>query len=171
MKIKGFLAFAAVVFTLAIKAQITVSCCYNGYWGEYTGKYSGWQAYGNNSGFAVYSGTDHPSNYFFRFSINNYRTPSKEELKLHNKTNTWYEYSGTVEYYVCEKYPTIVDILKEYGYPCFKESDSYLYAPIAKRTALATIKIAPYKKYPRDYNFWFDGVGIAISLGNWYFNQ
>ena len=151
------------------KAQIRTNAYYDGYWGEWKDQwlpslYSStpekfyYRIYGNESGFIVYDADNHPSDYVFKFQINNYVAPTKQQIKEHYKRDEWYEYSGTVEYYVVESKPTIKEILKDHcDWPGRTE-------PIAKRIANATIKIAPYKKHPRTYNIFFDDVAVGIML-------
>lgn len=169
------------------------ACYYDGYWSE-------WRSFsaklnGNYNGFIIYSPWEHPSNYYFSFEID-YRTPpTKKEVKEHFKKKEWWEYRGTVEYYVCDVYPTIKDCLKQYGRPLMKsdvESDDYngklsvlrasrirqqgSFVPrgLTKRTASATIKIAPYSHKtlrPKVYNIWFEGIGFGIDMDNSYFQD
>ena len=168
---KIFVTFLALVaFPLCALAQLSTNIYYNGYWGEWKKQYytytkqSWYQIYGNYSGFIIYYSLDHPSEHLLKFQIDSYRTPSKEERKNHRKNNIWYEYTGIVEYSVNSDYPTIKDALKSaYTFPCVKNGDGY------KKTARATIKIAPYKDYPQVYNIWFEDVGIAIDLGAQHF--
>lgn len=156
------------------KAQIRTNAYYDGYWGQWKDQwlpslYSStpeefyYGLYGNESGFIVYHADDHPSDYVFKFQINNYVAPTKQQIKEHNKRHEWYEYSGTVEYNVVESKPTIKEILKDHGFPIYSDWPGRT-EPIAKRVANATIKIAPYKKHPEVYNIWFDDVAIAIEL-------
>ena len=132
-----------VAFPLCALAQLSTNIYYNGYWGEWKKQY---YTYTKQSWYQIYG---------------NY---SKEERKNHRKNNIWYEYTGIVEYSVNSDYPTIKDALKSsYTFPCVKNGDGY------KKTARATIKIAPYKDYPQVYNIWFEDVGIAIDLGAQHF--
>ena len=172
MKKKIFSFLILVAFPLYTLAQISTNIYYDGYWGTWKKEYdtytkdSWYQLYGNNSGFIIYNQIFHPSQYFFKFQIDSYSAPSKEERKNHRKNDIWYEYTGTVEYFVNSDYPTIKDALKGvYAFPCVRNDNGN------KRTARAIIKIAPYKKYPQVYNIWFEDVGIAIDLGSLHFNQ
>jgi len=169
------LLIASVFLTITAKAQISTCAYYDGYWGKWKQRYVRWPSgqitmnddefRGNYSGFIIYDKSDHPSQYFFKFQINNYVPPTKQQIKEHYKKNEWYEYSGTVEYFVVEDLPTIKDILKEIGFPLYHKDIHDGFGNYAvKRVANATIKIAPYKKHPETYNFWFDNVGLAISL-------
>ncbi len=175
-----FVIITFALLTIAAKAQISTCAYYDGYWGEWTQQYLlplySWEQrkdyynlYGNYSGFIIYDKEFHPSQYCFKFQINNYVPPTKKQIKEHYKKKEWYEYSGTVEYYVVESEPTIKDVLKATTNPY--GSGFPIYNHGAKRVANATIKIAPYKKRPQVYNFWFDDVGFAISLDFIEFNN
>lgn len=171
---RKIMLFAFCIFLSNIaKAQIRTNAYYDGYWGEWqiqwlpslfssTPEKFYYGLYGNESGFIVYDADLHPSDYVFKFQINNYVAPTKKQIKEHYKRQEWYEYYGTVEYFVVEEYPTIKDILKQWGFPLYGQHTTG--TPIAKRVANATIKIAPYKKHPEVYNIWFDDVAIAIQL-------
>ena len=109
-----------------------------------------------------------PLNSFcFKFEIDNYIKPNKREIKQHLKNEQWYEYTGWVEYFVCERLPTIYDVLidvtKNASWINFPNipSDGYP-ARVVKRRARAIIKIAPYKKIPKVFNIYFDGVGVGL---------
>lgn len=160
--------------TSVIKAQIRTCAYYDGYWGKweerwipklYLPREDYYNLYGDYSGFIVYDKEGHPSQYTFKFQIDNYVPPSKKEIKEHYKRQEWYEHTGTVEYFVVESAPTIKDILKKWGFPIYyHDSNRFKGEPTARRIANATIKIAPYKKHPTVYNIWFDDVAIAIEL-------
>ncbi len=178
---------------------ISTAYLYKGYWSnwneagfEYVDimkKRSAIGLAGNNGGFCLYKSSDHPSDYFFYFSITGYSTPTKKEIKKHYKAKEAWVYNGYVEYYVCDVYPTIEDCFKELGRPLQKSDlEAYDYnsklslmkasqikksgyfTPIGykKIKKTATIKIMPYKKLPQVYNFFFDNVGYAIDLGMYY---
>lgn len=96
-----------------------------------------------------------------------------------NKTTEWESYSGYIEYYVSDQYPTIYSQLTSNRYKFYTITDlddALAYLPFAvtsetngavKRTANATIKIAPHKKNkPQTYNIHFDGVAIGLDLRN-----
>lgn len=173
MNKKILLCVSFIFLVIIAKAQIRTCAFYDGYWGEWkeqwipslfssTPEEFFYKLYGNESGFIVYDVGDHPSEYVFKFQINNYIAPTKQQIKEHNKKQEWYEYSGIVEYFVVENYPTIKDILKKWGFPLYHQHVTG--TPVAKRVANATIKIAPYKKHPELYNIWFDDVAIGIHL-------
>lgn len=165
---------------------------YDGYWGKWDLD-SGTKIHGNYGGFVIYSDFDnHPSKYFFKFTINNYVKPEKKEIKKHLKNNLWWEYQGTVEYYICDLYPTLTDFVKikyrflrdfdvndsEYekklsALKASKMLKGQSFTPISFKKVIkqATIKIAPYKKVPRVYNIYTDDCGIALDLRGLYFAE
>lgn len=101
------------------------------------------------------------TNYRFKFQINSYIQPSKDEIKAHWKNKQPFVYYGTAEYYVSDGETTIKQILKNYGMPFLRSSST----GAIKRIVSAEIRILPYKKHPVCYNIFFDDVGFAISLG------
>lgn len=156
-------------------AQLSTCAYYDGYWGKWKEQYtrysnysnSYYDIYGDYSGFSINYKSDHPSLYCLKFQISSYSPPSKEEIKYHYKNKIPFEYSGIVEYFVSDSYPTIKSALKVWGFTYVKNGDSNS----SKRIANATIKILPYKNHPVCYNLCFEDVAIGIDLGTWYFNQ
>lgn len=168
---KNFLLLCLFLITsLYVQAQISTCAYYDGYWGEWKKQYytysesCRYKIYGNYSGFIVHYNTDHPSKYIFKFQADSYSQPTKETIKYHWKNKTWYEYNGFVEYFIDNSYPTIKSALKTWSFAFITNTSDHV-----KRTARATIKIAPYKDHPRVYNIYFEDVGIAIDLGRWSF--
>lgn len=151
-------------------AQIKLSCYFDGYW-------SAWHAYrssirGGYDGFILYNPSDGPWYPFFKFTINNYYIPSDKGTRNNNiKNNRWYEFSGTVEYYICDDFPSAYQGFKKYREPVLidpkRTQDEG--RPVKKITSRATIKIAPFKDHPKVYNIWFENVGYGIDLGNMHF--
>lgn len=198
MQVKRFIILVIVAFlsTCCCFSQDMYFCFnYDGYWGDWKSCYQWYRIYGSYNGFLIYVNDEHPSDYFFSFTIDNRTAPSKKEVKEHFKSKTWWEYQGTVEYYVCDVYPTIKDCFKEFGRPLRKsdlktteysgklsvlratrirQQGSFVAQGVTKRTARATIKIAPYSHKtlkPRVYNIYFDNVGFGIDLGGNYFSE
>lgn len=177
-----FISAFFFAISLYASAQIKVCCYYDGYWSEWEEAYLSdlygrldptipyLKIYGNYSGFCTYGNTAHPSTYSFKFQITNYTIPDKKTKKEHLKKGKWYEYSGTVEYYVKEDLPTIKDILKRESIFGHFPSITPSYGT-RKRSVNATIQIAPYKDHPRVYNIWFEGVGVGIDIGTIYFPE
>lgn len=180
MNRKFVLCVFCLLLAIIAKAQISTCSWHDGYWGEWkshTTRYTyippsyEYDIYGNYSGFIIYKKGAHPSEYIFKFQANSYSTPDKKTIKYHMKNNLWYEYSGTVEYYVTESYPTIAAVLKAFEFPYFNCNSGSSGNPCVKRTANATIKIAPYKKTPKCYNIYFDNVAVGIDMETSTFNQ
>lgn len=198
MQVKRLIILVVVAFmpTCFCFSQNMYFCFnYDGYWGDWESCFQWYKIYGSYNGFLIYESHKHPSEYFFNFEINNRTAPSKKEVKEHFKSNTWWEYQGTVEYYVCDVYPTIKDCFKQFGRPLLKsdletteyssklsvlratrlkQQGNFVPKGLTKRTARATIKIAPYshkKLKPKVYNIWFDDVGFGIDLGRIYFKE
>lgn len=197
------LIFSCIFFCFAIngycqKTQkgLYTAYLYKGYWSEWKEtdydyidlfvKRAKIRIAGNKGSFCLYNYGNHPSDFFFNFSINGYAPPSKKAIKEHYKHKQQWVYNGYVEYFVCDVYPTIEDCFKELGRPLNKSDlEAYDYnsklsvikasqiknrgsfTPIGLKRVKksATIKIMPYKKVPECYNFFFDDVGYAVDLG------
>ena len=154
------------IFAVSSSAVKFSTCAwYDGYWGN-------WESIefnirGNYSGMILYDPDYHPSYYSFKFTINNFIPPTKDEKKRHIKSDEWYQYEGVVEYYVTDAYPTIKDVFKKFPFPSVcpalhKVEEGQ--TPCAKRTVKATIRIAPYKDHPKVYNIMFEDVRLGIDL-------
>lgn len=175
---RAFIFSLLSLFAIILSFAKSFSFYYDGYWGNwdrtqsvrFNGNYSGFVCYWDGS-----SWQDHPSQWFFRFQINNYIEPTKKEKKQHLKKNIWYEYTGTVEYYISDEYQDIKSVLKSSNTPIYRFVRPSTHRvekgemPCVKRTAQARIKIAPYKDHPKVYNIWFENVGVAIDLEDTYF--
>ncbi len=190
---RNFLLLVLCIFSIMSSySQVTFrTCCYyNDFWGEWEDYWT--ECWGGYDGFILYPTKEHKSKYHFAFHIDGYIEPSKKEIKEHRKSNTWWTYTGTAEYYISDVYPTFKSCLMELGRP-LEEKDTkgydYIYKklPLARATNMrkygevvgftrvkskATIKIAPYKVSPEVYNIWIDGVAFAISMnGNQFSNK
>ena len=180
---RSFLVFIFCTIPVFVCHGVTlqVSCHYDGFWGNWSNYFT--ECQGGYGGFALYNYGEHPSTYSFAFLVDGYRSPTKKEIKQHNKSQTWWEYTGTVEYYISDVYPTLKDCLKKMGRPLeARDTEGYEYKKIEEVARLANIKngrqsiglkrvqakaiikIQPYKKHPKTYNIWVDGVGFAIDL-------
>lgn len=149
--------------TIVLDAQ---EVCFN-----YRGEWSSWAScpgkiskYIDDSGLILRTtgGTE-----FFKFHINNFSRPTKDELKNAKKTGKWLFYRGVVEYFVNDKYPTAEEFCKANTFviPNPRRDET----PNVKRETSCTIKIAPFKKHPEIYFIEFDNVAIEISIKglNW----
>lgn len=155
-----------MMFLLGISlnmSAISIACCFDGYWSEWQDCGNSCKIKGGYSGFIFYSSSDGPWNYLFKFTIDNFRMPEAKQRKKDAKNGVWYEYTGTVEYYICDDYPTMYSVFKEAKKPKFVPKDRADGRPTKKVTSKATIKIAAFKDRPNTYNIWFDNVGVAFS--------
>lgn len=144
-----------------IQAQIfQVNSWYDGFWGDWHYLY-GYTFKGDCSGYILHHVDKHPSEYVFKFNIDSFVMPDKKTRKKKYREGTWYEYTGTVEYYVTESYPSITNVLRKFRFPCINCKSNE--EACVKRVAKAIIKVAPYKKYPYCYNIYFDEVAVGLS--------
>lgn len=149
------------------QTDISICTCVDGVWSPWK-TFSGCGIYGNYGQISLYDPNRHPSEFAWRFTINNYYAPPK--------TNQWTEYTGTIEYYITDDYPDAKSQFlheTQQGFvvaPWF-HNVSKGETPCIKKTSNATIKIAPYKKHPQVYNIFFEGVGFGVDLINNYFRQ
>lgn len=176
-KILFFLCGILLVKVMSAQNQMHYTACnVDGYWSKWY--YFAHSIYGNYGQICDYTSCGHPSNYRWRFTINNYITPSKDDVEYHYKNKIWWEYSGFFEYYVTDEFPDIRSIFtKSSNFSSVgwlwvnptHHDPSKGQTPCVKRTSRATIKIAPYKDHPKVYNIWFEGVGFAFDLHNSHF--
>ena len=162
-----------ILFAVSCKVNCSViSTCvyYDGYWGKWSKVNIG--IIGNYSTMTLYNEQYHPSLYNFKFTITNYRIPTKEEQKQHIASNRWIEYEGFVEYYIIDEYMTIKEIFKKFNWPSIcpalhKVEEGQ--TPCVKRTVKAIIRIQPYKDHPKRYNIVFEDVMFGIDLEDNFF--
>lgn len=179
MKRLLFVFVLCMLSILSIEAAVRWSAYYDGYWGKwYT--YDYWQdaSYkGGYGGFICYKTYDHPSQWMWKLTINNYIPPTKKEKKEHLKKGQWYEYQGWFEYYISDECQSIKEILKRLGagfanqvFVCPSQHQTTKgQRPCVKRTVPARIMIEPYKDVPCNYNIWFEDVGFGISDSNGFY--
>ena len=185
--VKRICLLILIFIPFVCEAQVSTlkTCAYvHGYWTNWTTRNVDYGYLGNsnqlrmmvryNTNTGVLVGMEFRDKYAnewdwcFKFEIDNYHRTNKKERKAHMKSNQWYEYSGWVEYYVTDDYPTIEKVLETYKFPLIEPNGQ---TSRAKRRARATIKIAPYKKEPECFNIYFDGVGVGVSFNKWPFNK
>lgn len=169
---KIFLLFSLLCcVTLNSSAQLTGACYFDGYWSQWHSFGSGTKIKGNYDGFIIYLDKEGPWEYRFKFTINNLKFPNKKQRKKDIKADKWYEFTGTVEYYITDKYLSVLSIFRDAKKPLFAPAKLDSGRPTKKITSNATIKIAPFKDVPKVYNIWFDNVGFAIDLNTLYFPE
>ncbi len=145
-------------------------------WRDLDNDFSRCHAYGDYDDITF---KDENGYFLFRFKI----IPGQTFYK---QTKVWTKYSGTMEYYVSDNYPTIHMIFNSF-FSAYSKIDyltttsDYYYKTInpflsseygkVKRTANATIMIAPYKKHPKVYNIHFDDVSFGFDMGQFEFKK
>ena len=147
---------------------IEFSGFYDGYWGEWHGG-DNYLAKGTYNDFIAYKSGIHPSEYYFKLKFNvtdavNGEIPKKER-KRRLKNKEWYEYEGTIEFYLNEKFSTLKSWVVDFGrmgwsFPRRNQNGT------TKIEVPCKIRIAPYKDKPRVYNVWFDNFGIAFIINS-----
>lgn len=113
MKKKYFICLMSVIIMAFVVPSNMYSqkVCFN-----YIGSWSPWEncpgkisKYVDDSGLVLRSAGGIE---FFKFQIDNYRKPSKKDIKEHYKHNMPFYYYGTVDYYVSDRYPSAEDFSK-----------------------------------------------------------
>lgn len=167
-----FLTSCFLFITLFLNAQISLSANVDGYWGGWK-KCNSLTIQGSYGGFIIYDKKDSPWNWMFKFTINGFYIPDSKNQKQHRKNGTWYEFKGTVEYYISDSYQSAYEAFKNNKGPGFVDADAIQKKgwPVKKVTSNAKIRIQPYdNSRPKVYNIWYDNVGLGIDLGTLYFN-
>lgn len=145
-------------------SQISLCAYFDGYWSEWEKAY-GLSFLGNYGSFIIYDKREGPWYPLFKFTINDFYIPDSSTQKRHRRDDVWYEYKGTVEYLICDKFLTAHDLFKSRRGPNFisEKMGQEAGRPTKKVVYEATIKIAPYKGHPTCYNIYYDNVGLGIS--------
>lgn len=147
------------------KCEFRSTICINGYWGawedsfnsNFNSKISYIYFNGVYDNFIIHDSKKHPSNYIMKVVIDHFKLDTdKKSKKQRIKNNTWYEYSGTVEYYTELTFQNFEDLASTWPHGAWDTSNG------KKHVVKAKIKIAPYEDYPRVYNIWFEQWGVGI---------
>lgn len=156
---KWIMMFVLMILPLTVFGQWQESFSYKGDWSSWSSGIGSIAHYTDDSGLILKNSGGQT---YFRFQINNYTPPSKESIKQHLKSGEWFEYTGTVEYYVNDAYPTAEAIAKSNHFviPNTRRDET----PNVMRKTNCRIRIQPYKKLPSKYNIFFDNIGVAISI-------
>lgn len=159
-----------VLRTVTIHAQIARAAYFDGYWSEWS-TYSQftWAIKGSYAGFIIYPKEAGPWTPWFKFTIDNFYMPDPKTRKQNYKAGIWYEFTGTVEYYIDDDYLSAYQLFKSSRRASFINPQQPDGRPTKKITSRATIKIAPYQDHPKVYNLWYDNVGLGIDLRSLYF--
>ena len=148
----------------------------------YDGVWHGWDDFhysvsGTYDDLIFYYQADGISHYMLRITINGFWVPDKKTMKECIKNNQWLNYKGTVEYYVCDDYPSAYDIWTKrphYYSGLLHNSLNLIYwnyhddqwnkRPVKRVKMQADIRIAPFKKSPKTYNVYWENVGLGITV-------
>lgn len=159
-----------LITTFAIQSQTwgSFASYVDGYWSEWRRHYVRLQGeFGMFGSILMYEYGSHPSQFLWKININYFQIPKKSVLRKYRKQNKWFEYKGTIEYYITDDKPNAKTILKQADYPDVNPAFHDVSRgdmPCVKKTSQAVIRIAPYKDQPKCFNIYFDGVGFAIDL-------
>lgn len=167
------LLLVIVISFLGIGDAVSQQFAYliDGYWSNW--EYKGVTAGGSLRNLVVFYSDEHPSIFELKWKADNYTKPSQKEIKEYIKKDAWFEYTGTVEYWVSEQYPTIKDALKKSGFlvtnPDSRIENFDFCGKKAKRTANAKMRC----KFDETgdivvISLIFDGIGYAISFKTLY---
>jgi len=151
----------------------------------YDGMWHGWDdvigysVSGYYANFYLYNRADGFSNYVLRVTINDYKEPDKKIKKMLIKNNQWIEFDGTVEYFICDDYPTAYDIFKNrrhyyYGLAHYGlnliywnyRDEQWNQRPTVRVKKGCKVRIAPFKKRPEMLNVSWENVGLGINLND-----
>ena len=139
-----------------------VSSYINGFWSEWKTPLPLLYAKGNCDNLVLYTKGEHPSDFCVHLTIKGFQNKiDKKEKKRRLKENDSYQYNGTIEFYLSETAPTVLNWIKFFGgimTPNPKYKDAY------KVSYPAIIKIKPYKDYPELYMVFFENMGIAFTF-------
>ena len=168
MKKYIFIIFALSFITNNVFSQVRVNGYFDGYWAKWI-QPSDLEINGDYDGFIIYQKSEGPWEYRFKFTINNMKFPNKKQRKKDIKADKWYVFTGTVEYYISNSYPSALEAYRKKKGPLLAPAKLNNGKPAKKITSKATIKIAAFEKYPKVYNIWYDKVALAIDLGKSHF--
>lgn len=169
MKKLILIGFLLIGFSVNSFAQIKCCVYFDGFWSSWSNAPSELEIHGDYDGFIIYRESEGPWDYRFKFTIHNFKVPDKKQRKKDIKTNKFYEFSGTVEYYTTDVFPSALAAFRKNKGPYLLPSKQNNGRPARKITSRATIKIAPFKDYPKTYNIWYDNVALGIDLGTCHF--
>lgn len=150
-------------------AKFGVSCYFDGYWSKWLMAEA--CVYGGYSGFIIYFDDEGKWNYRFKFTIDDMKFPNRKQRKKDIKNNKFYEFVGTVEYYISDDFPSMLSVFRKHKRFYLLPAKLDNGRPTKKVTSKAVFKVQAFKDLPRVYNMWFDDVGIAIDLGSVYFQH
>lgn len=99
--------------------------------------------------------SDRGGNAYFEFKITDYVKGKKS-------------CTGTIEYYVNDKYPTAEAFAKDNEF--VRPNHRTDITPSVKRTTKAAINIVNGERSPAVFNVWFDNIGVGFDVRNVYWH-
>lgn len=157
--------FFMTVLSIGAYAQMPiegVSSYIKGYWGEWREAYPPMLANGKYDNIVLYPKGNHPSDYCVHLIIEGFNGKiDKKEKKRRIKNDESYQYNGTIEIYLANTAPNLLDWVKSFGGITTPNST---YQGIIKKSYPAIIKIKPYKENPELYMVYFENLGIAFTF-------
>ena len=131
----------------------------------------------NGNTILLYDSSSRPWNYVFKVIINGFNKPSDSEMKKYFKNNSHFNYSGTVYYYVCDRYPNIKNVINAMNGPFIRptSNENYWAQPfgsdltwqketVVERSTSAQIEIRYIAKNKSIYyEISFDGVKFILA--------
>lgn len=159
------LLFFMSLLSFVASAQIPiegVSSFYNGFWGEWKSAYPPMLANGRYDNLVLYPKGNHPSDYCVQLKIEGFNDNiSKKEKKRRIKSNESYQYNGTIELYLADTAPNLLDWVKNFGGISTPNAN---YHGATKISYPAIIRIKPYKDNPECYMVFFNNMGVAFTF-------
>ncbi len=126
-----------------------------GYWSNWDPHYlSIYNIKGSYSDFSIVD-ADRPWDVYCRILINNYQ---------YKKSDTYVVFSGYLEYYVNEAYPTIEKQFNTHKWFCISSGQTANHLTKRKANATIYIEFEKYGKDPKVYYIHFDGVAFGLDI-------
>lgn len=166
---KILLSFILLLNIIAISAE---SNCHS-YSASLDGTWDKWKAcnwsfsivHGNE--FRFYGANDNPRDYFFTIRYNG-TDPTKDEIKKHHKNQEWYEYTGTLTYFIDDDFPTAYSVLEKYSWLATKKLHKQN-RPILTKQVQCRILLSPDTFYKKSrswtINVFFNDSGKQVAFG------
>lgn len=157
--------FFALICSVAYSQWIKTAVNQNGTWYPWRQGH-GVTLSGSWDYFAVHSIYYDSSRFYFKIKIDNFTIPPKKVRKDHLKSNTWYEYSGYIEYWIDDDHLDFISALEDEALKLLPGAAvpwlQFGGRPSIVKKSPAKIMIQPYKSYPQLFNIWFEGIGYAF---------
>lgn len=143
-----------------VRCYVSYSACIDGIYGAWSQTYTDFY-YGRFSEVYQIGEYRHPSEYSWKLTLHDFVRPDEKQIKEHYRKKEAWEYSGTLEYYVSDAYPTSLSQLKAFGYLAVAPWNHVVskgQTPCVKRIQKVSVTILPYKDFPHCYNVFYHDV-------------